>query len=84
MKKEPYFKKLDDLLEKICPQMSIFQYNRICSKIVKYDEYFKYGERKFVKYVKIDYLYSALIEERLIGIFIGMSITDLKKFVEEL
>lgn len=68
---EPEFHLLDEILEEACPQISFIQYKRICSQVIKTNEYTEneyYGNYTdyAVKWFDLRELYDALVERDLL------------------
>lgn len=68
---EPGFTILDEVLTKICPQMSFIQYNKFISEIVQVgnytvDEYYGNCSHYSYKFIKLQDIYEKLKEMKLV------------------
>lgn len=69
---EPDFESFDQLLEKVCPNISFLQYKNICSQVGrKYDsslgEYYGNCTNYAHKYIDMKELYDCLVDKEIIN-----------------
>lgn len=68
---EPSFDQLDNILEKICPNITFLQYKKICQDIIEeidyeQNEYYGNSTNYRIKYFTAENLYHALLESNLL------------------
>lgn len=68
---EPEFVELDKLLEKLCPNISYFEYKKLTKGLIEYtdytiDEYYGNSTSYGVKFIKLRNLFDRLKEAKLI------------------
>lgn len=68
---EPAFELFDNILEKVCPNVTFLQYKKICNKVIKYDtriqnEYYGNYYHYSIKKANYHELYHCLKEMKVI------------------